>query len=140
MINSLTHSSLCLSLSPDLMCPYSLILSGSATTRLVKVTYQVEGKAYVAIVGGEGLDEILEVVDLEGVQPLLTPDDCLLAEEIVKSDQKVKAMLVERFGITNLASHLACDPWSVHCTGQESFDTSKVCFGCFILSHLSMIF
>lgn len=48
---------------------------------------------------------------MEGKQPLLTPEDCLLAEEIVKADPEIAAMLRDDYGITDL-SLVACDPWS----------------------------
>ena len=48
---------------------------------------------------------------VEGKQPLLTPEDCLLAEEIVKADPEVAALLRDDYGITDL-SLVACDPWS----------------------------
>lgn len=48
-----------------------------------------------------------------GVQPLLTPEDCFLAEEIVKSDPEFAKIMEERYGITDL-SRLAVDPWSIH--------------------------
>lgn len=49
----------------------------------------------------------------EGIQPLATPDDCFDAEEIVKSDPEIKALLQDKYGITDL-SMVVCDPWSVH--------------------------
>lgn len=48
-----------------------------------------------------------------GVQPLISPDECFLAEAIVKADPEVAKLLSERYGIEDL-SLLACDPWSVH--------------------------
>ena len=48
---------------------------------------------------------------IEGKEPLLTPEDCLLAEEIVKADPNIAAMLHDDYGITDL-SLVACDPWS----------------------------
>lgn len=47
---------------------------------------------------------------LEGVEPLASPDDCLLAEEIAKADPKVQEQLKLR-GVTDV-SLVACDPWS----------------------------
>lgn len=49
----------------------------------------------------------------EKCQPLFSPDDCNLAETIVKSDLTVVALLKSRYGIEDL-SNLVCDPWSVH--------------------------
>ena len=48
---------------------------------------------------------------MEDRQPLLTPEDCILAEDIAKADPEVAAMVKEAYGITDL-SLLACDPWS----------------------------
>ena len=47
---------------------------------------------------------------LEGVEPLASPDDCLLAEQIAKADPKVREMLKMR-GVTDM-DLVACDPWS----------------------------
>jgi primary-amine oxidase len=49
----------------------------------------------------------------KGVQPLLTPEDCNLAEAIVQSSKEVASLLAERYGITDM-SRVACDPWSIH--------------------------
>ena len=48
-----------------------------------------------------------------GVQPLISPDECFLAESIVKTDEKVISLLKDRYGVEDL-NLLACDPWSVH--------------------------
>jgi Cu2+-containing amine oxidase len=55
---------------------------------------------------------------LEGVQPLASPEDCFDAEAIAKSDPEVVSLLKERYGITDL-DLVACDPWSVHCAPRE---------------------
>ena len=47
---------------------------------------------------------------LEGVEPLASPDDCLLAEQIAKEDPQVQEQLKLR-GVTNI-DLVACDPWS----------------------------
>lgn len=49
----------------------------------------------------------------DGCQPLFSPDDCALAESIVKADPEVAALLKSRYGIDDL-TNLVCDPWSVH--------------------------
>ena len=38
----------------------------------------------------------------QGFQPLLSPDDCDLAEKIVKLDAGVANLLEERYGVTDL--------------------------------------
>ena len=48
-----------------------------------------------------------------GVQPMFTPDDCALAEEIVQQSAEVRKVLLDRYGISSMA-HVAADPWSVH--------------------------
>ena len=52
----------------------------------------------------------------EGCQPLFSPDDCFLAEEIVKADEAVCAEIAERYGVdpADFGTSLICDPWSVH--------------------------
>ncbi|GAX22918.1 primary-amine oxidase [Fistulifera solaris] len=48
-----------------------------------------------------------------GTQPLFTPDDCDLAEQVVQQSPEVAAALEERYGITDM-TRVACDPWSIH--------------------------
>lgn len=63
-------------------------------------------------------EEILAVND----QAALTPDDCLLAEEIAKRDERVRRYAI-RHGIEDVEKGLVCDPWSVHLTeGWEGID------------------
>ena len=47
---------------------------------------------------------------MDGVEPLASPDDCLLAEQIAKGDPKVREQLKLR-GVTDM-DLVACDPWS----------------------------
>jgi primary-amine oxidase len=54
----------------------------------------------------------------KGVQPLLTPEDCFLAEEIVQTSKDISRLLLERYGITDI-SRVACDPWSVNIASDE---------------------
>ncbi len=59
-------------------------------------------------------------VDLPpGVQPLYSPDDCDLAEEIAKSSPEVQKAVFERYGIKDVEKELVCDPWSVHLADEE---------------------
>jgi primary-amine oxidase len=53
-----------------------------------------------------------------GNQPMFTPEDCDLAEAIVKNSAAVAAALKERYGITDI-SRVACDPWSVNLACDE---------------------
>lgn len=41
----------------------------------------------------------------EGFQPLLSPDDCELAEQIVKLDAGVAKLLEERYGVTDIGEN-----------------------------------
>jgi hypothetical protein len=65
-----------------------------------------------------GLFPLFWLLQLEGVQPLLSPDDCFDAEAIVKGDAGVVELLASRYGLTDLAL-VACDPWSVHAAPQD---------------------
>jgi primary-amine oxidase len=56
-----------------------------------------------------------------GTQPMFTPEDCVLGESIVLSNQQVQKVLYERYGITDM-SRVACDPWSVHLALAEEDD------------------
>ncbi len=53
-------------------------------------------------------------LQIQDREPLLTPEDCILAEDIVKADPEVVALLKDQYGLTNLAL-VACDPWSGNC-------------------------
>lgn len=55
---------------------------------------------------------------LEGLdgQPLTTPDDCLEAEAIARSDARVQAMVAQR-GVA--LDKVACDPWAIHACPPE---------------------
>ena len=48
---------------------------------------------------------------VHGVQALAHPEDCILAEDIVKQDPSIQSKLREEYGITDMAL-VACDPWS----------------------------
>jgi Copper amine oxidase, N2 domain len=52
-------------------------------------------------------------VSVEGVQPLITPEDCFDAEAIVKADPQIQALLKDKYAITDM-DMVVCDPWSVH--------------------------
>ena len=53
-----------------------------------------------------------------GTNPLLTPDDCDLAETIARGDAGLRAALKERFDFTDM-DRLICDPWSVHLASES---------------------
>lgn len=53
-----------------------------------------------------------------GVQPLLTPEDCDLAERIAKNAPELQNALAERYGITDM-DRVAADPWSVHLASED---------------------
>jgi primary-amine oxidase len=61
----------------------------------------------------------------KGTQPLLTPEDCDLAEAIVQSSKEVANALRERYGITDL-SRVACDPWSVHLPSESDREMTSL--------------
>ena len=68
----------------------------------------------VSLAGADSEAKIAESMEYpKGTQPLLTPEDCDLAEAIVQSSTEVSNALRDRYGITD-ASRVACDPWSVH--------------------------
>ena len=47
-------------------------------------------------------------------QPLFSPDDCDLAEKLVKESDEIAKLVQERYGNTDIEKQLVCDPWSVH--------------------------
>jgi primary-amine oxidase len=72
----------------------------------------------------EGISTTAEIVSTKildaGIQPMFTPEDCDLAEAIVKNSSTVAAALLERYGITDMST-VACDPWSVNMACDEDF-------------------
>lgn len=50
------------------------------------------------------------VLQVDGVQPMVTLDDTFEAEAIVKADPGMQKLFRERYGITNLEL-VAIDPW-----------------------------
>lgn len=64
---------------------------------------------------------VTERVDLaRGTQPMLTPEDCDLAEEIMKASPEVQQALKDRYGITDM-DKVAGDPWSVHLASEDDY-------------------
>lgn len=70
--------------------------SGAAYEAIVELTHGDDKGAELK--GDISNCEILPA----GSQPLLTPDDCNLAERIVKADEGIATLLKERYGIINL--------------------------------------
>jgi len=65
--------------------------------------------------------KVTEQVDLSrGTQPMLRPEDCDLAEEIMKSSPEVQQALQDRYGITDMEK-VAGDPWSVHLASEDDY-------------------
>jgi len=89
--------------------------TGLATEHVVSLSVAAgDGKKIAA--------QIVSSVTLPaGVQPMLTPDDCDLAEQIVQQSPEVAELLKKRCGSETLdvAKHIACDPWSVHFACDE---------------------
>ncbi|KAG7372128.1 copper amine oxidase [Nitzschia inconspicua] len=62
---------------------------------------------------------VVDAKDLpKGVQPLLTPEDCDLAEAIVQSSPEVAAAMRDRYNIIDMPT-VTCDPWSIHLASEE---------------------
>jgi primary-amine oxidase len=64
-------------------------------------------------------------VDLPlGIQPMFTPDDCALAEEIIQQSDQVRQALLDRYGITDMTK-VAADPWSVHLAEPADYSLTE---------------
>ena len=73
---------------------------------------------------------LLAVVQVPGVQPMVSMDDTLECEDIVKADSSVRRMLAERYGITDMAT-IAADPWYYgDRTGAQHGPFRDKCCGC----------
>ena len=93
---------------------------------LVTIVAKLASFVFVVDLPGGGGDDAASAASVASVasreripadcQPMFSPDDCFLAEEIVKGDDAVRAELVERYGVdpADFAECLVCDPWSVH--------------------------
>lgn len=55
---------------------------------------------------------VISCEPLPGIQPVLTPADCMLAEKIVKADTQVQSLLQSQYALDS--GNIVCDPWSVH--------------------------
>ena len=98
----------------------------SATSRQAEVIILINGLAYELTVELDGSDAkiVYENALPAGVQPLLTPEDCELAEVIVRESTELADILKERYGIQSM-EEVAADPWSVHLASQEEEDMVK---------------
>ncbi|KAK9825988.1 hypothetical protein WJX74_003459 [Apatococcus lobatus] len=94
----------------DLLCyerDTTLSLPRTATALLQLPTGST---VYEATIDLSGQPLLIGLDKLEGVQPTVTLDDCLDAEEVVKSDPGIQKLLLERYGICDLEL-VAVDPW-----------------------------
>jgi primary-amine oxidase len=74
---------------------------------------------YVVDLFSDGSAKVVQSVSVpSGSQPMLTPDDCDLAESIVHGSPEVAAALKERYDIHDV-SRVACDPWSINLASDE---------------------
>lgn len=70
--------------------------------------------------------EIIQNVALpRGVQPLFTPEDCDLAEEIVHNSEQLQQILLDRYGIQDIRAQVAADPWSVHLANEDDVQLTE---------------
>mmetsp|Transcript_2454 Transcript_2454/g.3498 ORF Transcript_2454/g.3498 Transcript_2454/m.3498 type:complete len:736 (-) Transcript_2454:120-2327(-) len=101
------------------------VLSGEGfdpvkASRKAEVVILVDGIASELVVDfQDGINVVSHVALPPGIQPLYSPDDCDLAEEITKSSPEVKKAVLERYGIKDVDKELVCDPWSVHLADDE---------------------
>lgn len=48
---------------------------------------------------------------MDGVQAALTPDDVLECEAVLKRNPRFRAIMAQRYGISDVDTELAVDPW-----------------------------
>lgn len=107
--------------------PKKEYISGSPTKRRAEIVTldpaTTLGAEYVVDLESQTVvsHKILE----KGQQPLLTPEDCELAESIVQSSKEVRRVLQDRYGISDIAKQVTCDPWSVHLASEEDHELTK---------------
>ena len=103
------------------------VFDPTKVTRRAEIVTLVDGIASELVVNlrredddGADDDDVVSYVSLPpGTQPLYSPDDCDLAEEIAKSSPEVQKAVLERYGIKDVEKELVCDPWSVHLADEE---------------------
>ena len=59
-----------------------------------------------------------------GTQPMFSPDDLTLVEEIIQNSPVVAKVLKERYGIDDM-TRVACDPWSINMACEEDWALTK---------------
>jgi primary-amine oxidase len=93
---------------------------------IATIVPKMDAYVFVVNLGEDGASVASKSLVPEGCQPLFSPDDCFLAEEIVKADDAVCAELAERYGVdpADFDTCLVCDPWSVH-VATPDFDPLK---------------
>ena len=67
-----------------------------------------------------------------GTQPMLTPDDCFLAEDIAKSSKELQVALKERYGIVDM-DKVVGDPVSIPYRMRFHFGIMFICTICFLI-------
>ena len=79
---------------------------------IATIVPKMDAYVFVVNLGEDGASVASKSLVPEGCQPLFSPDDCFLAEEIVKADVAVCAELAERYGVdpADFGTSLVCDP------------------------------
>ena len=101
--------------------PYKKISTSNRCAEVVALnpTTGIATELIVEIDSDSDETNVIKCLDLPaGVQPMFTPEDCDLAEEIAKSSVQVQEALKERYGIEDM-SRIAADPWSVHMASED---------------------
>ncbi|KAF6251268.1 copper amine oxidase [Scenedesmus sp. NREL 46B-D3] len=76
------------------------------------------GASGVADVVRAWISHCCHALQVEGVQPTTTPDDCNLAEHIIMADPRIRQLLASRYAITD-PDLVVFDPWSLHGTPEQ---------------------
>lgn len=100
--------------------------SGKLPTRQAEVVTinPSTGIASEYIVNVVNCDVVTHKELASGVQPMFTPDDCDLAETIVRKSSEVAAIIKERYGITDM-ERIVCDPWSINLACDKDVELTR---------------
>ena len=84
----------------------------------------ITGLASEFVVDIATMEVIKSKVLAPGTQPMFSPDDLTLVEEMIQSSEVVAAALKERYGIEDM-TRVACDPWSINMACEEDWALTK---------------
>jgi Cu2+-containing amine oxidase len=103
--------------------PPSTVVNISRQAEVVTVHPQT-GFASEYVVDIATMEVMASQVLPPGTQPMFTPDDLTMVEEMIQNSPVVAAVLKERYGIDDM-TRVACDPWSINMAGDDDWALTR---------------